>query len=140
MSEAKYVDDLNEAEKFWIIYRISANAHCHTSRYGLIGADLFYRMTYLELIVANGCGRFFFEEQDLELKARAARSCSSKKNLPQPFATEACKTMQVDLTKFSTEKKAIFTRRSCIRLRHASDPLLCSPPDQGQSSKCCRPR
>ncbi len=83
-SNIKRVEDFSAAEKFWIVYRE-------------LGADLFYRMTYLELIAANGCGKFFFEEQDLELKARAT------KHLP---LNEACKTMQVDLTNFFMEKTA----------------------------------
>ena len=82
VSNARYVNDCKAAEKFWGIY-------------SELGADLFYRMTYLEVIVANGYGRFFFEAQDLELKTRAA------KYLP---LGEACKAMQADLSKSSKEE------------------------------------
>ena len=84
LSEAKYARGLKKATKFWHIY-------------SELGDDLFYQMTYLEVIVANELGRIFFEGQDLELKNRAA------KYLP---LGEACKTMQADLAKFSWAEDA----------------------------------
>ena len=84
LSEAKYARGLRKATRFWHIY-------------SELGDDLFYQMTHLEVIVANECGRIFFEKQDLELKNRAA------KYLP---LGEACKTMQADLANFSWEEDA----------------------------------
>ncbi len=82
--KTKYGGDLKQAMKLWDIYS------------GL-GDDLFYQMTHLEVIVANESGRLFFEEQDLELKARAARYF--------PLG-DTCKTMQAELYKLSKETNA----------------------------------
>ena len=54
----KYTNDYNEAVRL---------AEIHLN----LGADLFYQMTQLEVIVANQCNMFFFEAQDTELKLRA---------------------------------------------------------------------
>ena len=54
----KYTNDYNEAVRL---------AEIHLN----LGADLFYQMTQLEVILANQCNMFFFEAQDTELKLRA---------------------------------------------------------------------
>ena len=56
--KTKYANDYDKAVRL-------GNIH------GKLGADLFYQMTQLEVILANECGYFFFREQDKELKARA---------------------------------------------------------------------
>ena len=54
----KYTNDYNEAVRL---------AEIHLN----LGANLFYQMTQLEVILANQCNMFFFEAQDRELKLRA---------------------------------------------------------------------
>ena len=54
----KYTNDYNEAVRL---------AEIHLN----LGADLFYQMTQLEVILANQCNMFFFEAQDTEPKLRA---------------------------------------------------------------------
>ena len=54
----KYTNDYNEAVRL---------AEIHLN----LGADLFYQMTQLEVILANKCNMFFFEDQDTALKLRA---------------------------------------------------------------------
>ena len=84
MWKARYAGDCKEAQKLLDLYRE-------------LGTDLFYQMTHLEVIVANGCRRFFREKHDLELKARAA------KYLP---LGEPCKITQAELFMFSMETYA----------------------------------
>ena len=84
MWKARYAGDCKEVKKFWDLY-------CG------LGADLFYQMTHLEVIIANGCRRFFFEKHDLEIKARAA------KYLP---LSDACTITQAELFNFSMEAYA----------------------------------
>ena len=54
----KYTHDYNDAVRL---------AEIHLD----LGANLFYQMTRLEVVLANQCGMFFFEAQDRELKLRA---------------------------------------------------------------------
>ena len=77
--KTKYANDYNEAVRLGDLL-------------STIGADLFAQMTRLEVMVANGCGTFFFRLQDVELKGRAYM------NLPIDLA---CKTMQDDLCESS---------------------------------------
>ena len=84
MWKAKYADDYKEAVRL-------GNLNSK------LGADLFFQMTQLEVIIANACGRFFFGLQDKELKRRAVM------NLPLDLA---CRTMQLDLFESSKDQYA----------------------------------
>ena len=83
-SKAIYTIDYEEGMKLLNIHR-------------KLGDDLFYHMTHLEVIVANEMGLFFFGENDMLLKARAANY------LP---LSENSKTMQEELLKASKEENA----------------------------------
>lgn len=69
----KYANDYNQAMRLGEIHMN-------------LGADLFYQMTQLEVILANECSMFFFSPQDMELKGRACNhltlhlACTTKQS------------------------------------------------------------
>ena len=119
VSKTRHANCLKEGKKYWRIY-------------AELGAGLFYQMTRLEVMVANGCGRFFFEDQDLELKTRASRY------LP---LDEASRTMQFELAEFLMENNANGdlpvdkeTAKGGLRLAIGAPPVI----DQTSESSSCR--
>ena len=66
-SERRYNIGKEEAIKLWKIYRE-------------LGDDMFYHITHLEVIIANECGKFFFEKKDRILKMKAASYLSLDEN------------------------------------------------------------
>ena len=66
-SERRYTIGKEEAVKLWNIHRE-------------LGDDMFYHITHLEVIIANECGKFFFEKKDRILKMKAANYLSLDEN------------------------------------------------------------
>lgn len=71
--KTKYANDYKEAVRLGSLHKD-------------LGADLFSQMTELEVMIANGCGTFFFKPQDVELKIRALQ------NLPLNPASQTTQT------------------------------------------------
>ena len=76
--KTKYANDYKDAVRLGNIY-------------GKLGADLFYQMTQLEVIIANACGIFFFREQDVELKDRACTNLT----LDLAYTTKQCELFEL---------------------------------------------
>ena len=87
--------ELKDAKDIYTIDYEEGMKHLNIHR--ALGDDLFYHMTHLEVIVANELGIFFFGENDMLLKARAANYLPLGEN---------SKTMQEELLKASKEENA----------------------------------